>query len=336
MADSSILLKQFDGSNYSQYFPQNVSSEIIRQFVNVSGTNSNDVFNYLGKYCQYWWKKQSEKQVTEYTEEITPIDRYVSVYRNTSSGWRSPNDNFDIFYSKKININNNSGQVTLSNPKTKSLYSRETPKAWTTEMDNLLKNFLSQNIPCYCTFKEINTIYYLTDSNSLSAYSSESDNYYSYSIDLNKGGEVSSSSKTYNKTEIQYVNSINQSQYPDGEKVDNWLYTYLGIPFENTVENTQFVCGTYVGTGASGSSSPNTLQFSFSPKIVFIVGSNQNAGFGIYNGNIYSLYDTSGLSETTWNNKSISWFTADSYSNSVRPTIQFNVSGRNYYYLALG
>ena len=60
MSDSSILVKQFDGSNYSQYFPQNIPSDIIHQFVNVSGTNSNDVFNYLGKYCQYWWKKYFE------------------------------------------------------------------------------------------------------------------------------------------------------------------------------------------------------------------------------------------------------------------------------------
>lgn len=336
MADSSILLKQFDGSNYSQYFPQNLPLNIANQFVNSEGKNSNDIFNYLRKYCQHWWRKYSEGQVIEYTEQRTPLEQYVPVYRNTSSGWRSPNDTFDIFYSKKININNNSGEVTLSNPQTKSLRSWKVSEAWTTEMDDLLKDFLNQNIPCYCTFKGKNTVYYLTESNSLSAYSHETDNYYSYDIDLAKGSIVSSSSKTYNKIEIQYVNSINQSQYPDGEKVDKWLYTYLGIPFENTVEKTQFACGTYVGTGASGSSSPNALQFSFSPKIIFIIGDNNNAGFGIYNGSIYSLYDTSGLSETIWNNKSISWFTNDSYSNSVRPKIQFNVSGRNYYYLALG
>lgn len=336
MADSSILLKQFDGSNYSQYFPQNLPLDIANQFVNSGGKNSNDIFNYLRKYCQYWWRKYFEGQVIEYTEQRTSLEQYVPVYRNTSSGWQSPNDTFDISYSKKININNNSGEVTLSNPQTKSLRSWEVPKAWTTEMDDLLKDFLNQNIPCYCTFKGGNTVYYLTESNSLSAYSDETDNYYSYDIDLAKGSIVSSSSKTYNKTETQYVNSINQSQYPDGEKVDKWLYTYLGIPLENTIENTQFACGTYVGTGASGSSSPNALQFSFSPKIIFIIGDNNNAGFGIYNGSIYSLYDTSGLSETTWNNKSISWFTEDSYSNSVRPEIQFNVSGRNYYYLALG
>lgn len=51
MADSSILLKQFNGFNYSQYFPQNLPLDIANQFVNSEGKNSNDIFNYLRKYC---------------------------------------------------------------------------------------------------------------------------------------------------------------------------------------------------------------------------------------------------------------------------------------------
>lgn len=51
MSDSSILVKQFDGSNYSQYFPQNVPPDIANQFVNSEGKNSNNIFNYLRKYC---------------------------------------------------------------------------------------------------------------------------------------------------------------------------------------------------------------------------------------------------------------------------------------------
>ena len=40
MSDSSVLIKQFDGTNYSQYFPQNIPLNIANQFINSSGKNS--------------------------------------------------------------------------------------------------------------------------------------------------------------------------------------------------------------------------------------------------------------------------------------------------------
>lgn len=204
--------------------------------------------------------------------------------------------------------------MTLSNPQTKSLRSWEVPKAWTTEMNGLLKDFLNQNIPCYCTFKGENTVYYLTESNSLSAYSDESDNYYSYSIDLAKCSIVSSSSKTYNKIETQYVNSTNQSQYPDGEKLDNWLYTYLGIPFENTIDPLKCQYGTYTGTGNYGSANSNSLTFSFQPSFL-IINDGSCCIFCRTNGTLIGFGYSGIIKEnTSWNKNTVTWY----YSSSVR------------------
>lgn len=352
MVDSSILLKQFDGSNYSQYFPQNLPPDIANQFVNLQGKNSNDIFNYLGKYCQYWWKKYFEGQVIEYSENKSHIEQDTLIFNFASDNTYDIPSDFIIKHSKNIIINENG--VSLKDAQTTTITFSKSDYPWIDECVSSIQKFLNDNKPCYCSFLD-NKVYYLPSNSTVNSYNPQTidvkytDGDYTKSYDIylqytkftsgytpNPAELVSYTTNTYNKTEIQYVNSTNQSQYPDGKKIDNWLYTYLGIPLENIVEKTQFACGTYVGTGASGSSSPNALQFSFSPKIIFIIGDNQNAGFGIYNGSIYSLYDTSGLSETTWNNKSISWFTKDSYSNNVRPKIQFNVSGRNYYYLVLG
>lgn len=356
MSDSSILVKQFDGSNYSQYFPQNIPSDIIHQFVNVSGTNSNDVFNYLGKYCQYWWKKYFEGQITEYSEVKADITKTVNIYEEYRYRYNyeeTPPVSFSFQFSPSIIINSGGIKLKEAQNYTITFITYNYLSEWENDCIVKINSFLKKNAPCYCNFSGV--IYYLPQGTTVKEhnedatiriydYTDDSDNdhhtiqltYISSTRPNIKAQNVTATSKTYQKTETQYINSINKSAYPDGEKVDDWLYTYLGIPLENTVEKTQFACGTYVGTGASGSNSPNVLQFSFSPKIVFIIGSNNNAGFGIYNGSIYSLYDTSGLSETTWGSKNISWFAKDSYSNSVRPIIQFNVSGRNYYYLALG
>lgn len=356
MADSSILLKQFDGSNYSQYFPQNLPLDIANQFVNSEGKNSNDIFNYLRKYCQHWWRKYFEGQVTEYSEVKADITKTVDIYteyRYRYNYEETPPTSFSFQFSPSIIINSEGIKLKEAQNYTITFITYNYLSVWENDCIAKINSFLKENAPCYCVFSGV--IYYLPQGTTVKNhnedatiriydYTDDNDNdhhiiqlsYISSTRPNNKAQNVTATSKTYQKTETQYVNSINKSAYPNGEKIDNWLYTYLGIPLENTVEKTQFACGTYVGTGASGSSSPNILQFSFSPKIVFIIGNNQNAGFGIYNGSIYSLYDTSGLSETTWNNKSISWFAKNSYSNNVRPQIQFNVSGRNYYYLALG
>lgn len=349
-------MKQFDGSNYFQCFPQNIPPDIINQFVNVSGTNSNDVFNYLGKYCQYWWRKYFEGQVTEYSEIKTDITKTVEIYseyRYRYNYEETPPAPFSFQFSRLIAIDSERIKLKEAKNYTITFITYDYLIEWEEDCITKINLFLKENTPCYCKFSDV--IYYLPQGTTVKKYNEtatiriqdytdDNDNdhhiiklsYVSSTRPTIKAQTITANSKTYTKTETQYVNSTNQSAYPDGEKVDNWLYTYLGVPFENTIEKTQFACGTYIGTGASGSNSPNGLQFNFTPKIIFIIGDNKNAGFGIYDESIYSLYDTSGLSDTVWGNKNISWFAKDSYSNSVRPIIQFNDSGRKYCYLALG
>lgn len=94
--------------------------------------------------------------------------------------------------------------------------------------------------------------------------------------------------------------------------------------------------GSYVGTGASGSSNPNSLTLNYEPRFLCVTRAGANTAsagsgnFGIWqydNDKMYQ-YNTVSVADTT-----ISWY---STINSNRATDQLNTSGTTYYYLAIG
>lgn len=106
--------------------------------------------------------------------------------------------------------------------------------------------------------------------------------------------------------------------------------------------------GSYVGNGKTGSSNPNTLTFSFVPKILFIFQNNISSGFvreTAYSNMVImthvsvitSSYNTSTnfgkAVYLTWddNNKRVSW-----YSTASNAECQGNTSGVTYTYIAIG
>ena len=118
--------------------------------------------------------------------------------------------------------------------------------------------------------------------------------------------------------------------------------------------------GSYVGTGACGSTNPNTLTFDFEPKFVFILG---RGGYK-YNGLEYNVQtlmvhgstnansfgfaadyapSTSGRGydgglTVSWGNNSVSWYLnqVSNASDSLSNTLQLNVANVTYYYVAMG
>lgn len=99
--------------------------------------------------------------------------------------------------------------------------------------------------------------------------------------------------------------------------------------------------GSYVGTGASGSSNPNTLTFNFTPEVVIISsnvefshvgnilirGHTHNNGFGY----LSTASSESGYLNVTWNDKKVSFYSTKGNSNQ-----QLNENGGNYFYIAIG
>lgn len=108
----------------------------------------------------------------------------------------------------------------------------------------------------------------------------------------------------------------------------------------------QIETGSYVGTGTYGASNPNTLTFSFSPKLVFISADNASFGYGMvyaivmlvngrtsfrimYNGTQY------GTNALTWG-KTISWYCTQVSEVAYGPRSQLNESGTTYRFVAFG
>lgn len=106
----------------------------------------------------------------------------------------------------------------------------------------------------------------------------------------------------------------------------------------------QIETGSYVGTGAYGQANPNTLTFGFVPKFVWIWPKSSAYGstvvfagrffvtfgrWGYYSDStdVFISFDTMSMSGNT-----LTWWKLD----STKPSYQLNVSGMDYYYLAIG
>lgn len=108
--------------------------------------------------------------------------------------------------------------------------------------------------------------------------------------------------------------------------------------------------GSYVGTGASGSSSPNTITFPFEAKVVYIYGRSSSGGsledpasmacpiapvymFGTNYNNASGFTFSSGNPCTikkSYDGKTITWYT------SSNANAQGNLSGYTYFWIAFG
>lgn len=338
MADSSILLKQFDGSNYSQYFPQNLPLDIANQFVNSEGKNSNDIFNYLRKYCQYWWRKTSQTTLNLYQEgkEIFSSDFLVCSSART------------IKWSKSITINN-SRTISLTSPSSLRV-----------EASYIGAQDLAAKAPCYITNLEEGPtkVCYLEQGTSGGTSSSK------YNIWSNDNGvylckkdqfckEVFAAKITVPEGTISYEQSTVRNTYPDSSLKNNYMYSFLGIPLEEMAQKMDFniQTGQYIGTGTYGPKSPNALSFSKQPK-VFMVQNNKNGdnyNFGLcfpqFQTNLTIIYKApytnQSLMATTMNttyknnNKTIIWYFDYYEQKEVNAYYQGNLKNSVYSYFAL-
>ena len=151
---------------------------------------------------------------------------------------------------------------------------------------------------------------------------------------------------TYGPVYVDQGGTIHASQ--EYTEAGDWLDVW-----GNAIPAVHIETGSYVGTGTSGSSNPNTLTFGFEPHVVFVAGmSNSNPGTGgddnvevglffpdilqeAYKASSYFLIGRSGSQyycakfEDATN--TLSWYYYASGASS-----QLNYSGKTYFYVAIG
>lgn len=112
--------------------------------------------------------------------------------------------------------------------------------------------------------------------------------------------------------------------------VDNVLKTLGGM--EIVTGNARIATGSYVGTGAKGSESPNSLTFDFEPKVVIFYSSWYVINPYVWGTDLFNASRfNSGASNVyvTINGNTMTWYSTDS-------TAQLNKSGIIYQYVAIG
>lgn len=159
--------------------------------------------------------------------------------------------------------------------------------------------------------------------------------------------------KRINAGIVSYVHSTDRTAYPDTGELNGFSYEYAGIPFENMPNiPVKIETGSYVGTGTYGSSNPNSLTFSFKPKLVIFtkyLNSTFYSPTGTFvNGNYYGpiVFDLTDVGvdfvdyyankniRHNINDKTFSWYTTDTSSSAFN--YQFNNSKFTYHYVAIG
>ena len=136
------------------------------------------------------------------------------------------------------------------------------------------------------------------------------------------------------------------------EKIEDALTELDGKIAGNTADvaeltqyagNCRIAAGSYTGTGKTGASYPNTLTFSFQPKLV-IIGEDTNHSVFVYPctkaaGQVLA-HGKYGVLHLTWGDNSVSWYVDGYYNTQMNegglPSHQLNEPGTTYHYIALG
>lgn len=201
----------------------------------------NDVLSYLGNYNLYWWKKSIPggfKLNTDVAYIAARVCYSSSASRNTT-----------IYYYDSISVDPTSGVITPTGTRHSVTVSYNSY----TNAQRLRGKYFYSNGDTSGKLTYAKQDGQVTRSNS--------GDYYVYI----EGYDVSA--KYVDGDFVEYVTSQERNTYPDNGESGDYYYSYLGIPFENSIETTKLEIISYVGTGTYGESSPTTITFSSKPKL---------------------------------------------------------------------
>lgn len=294
----------------------------------------------LGEYAEHWWRTYTDKSFTGYIEKRT----------NVSGTVFSSTKNTNVTIAKEIDINQQTGTISLKNPTT---YTLRTSSDYD-DRESYAADAKKAVIPGYMQLPDGVVLYFPEG-----VYASTDANYGAIAFGRNEvtigypqstglcAKVVSSAPQTVEKVEINYLKSANRNAYPDSGSVGNVAYTYLGIPLQSVTTAIRAEMGSYIGTGTYGKDNPNKLNLSFRPRFLVIqstISPNPSYIFPITNsitadfkehysfyvasgGTNYGIYlKVSGVNEIQW--------CAD--SSTGKADAQANISGVEYSYLAIG
>lgn len=286
-----------------------------------STSTPDDVFEFLGKYNQHWWKKKK----VSYSSHLSSSTETINIIKTESNG-----TDVGITYGTGYALTKD-GRLELTN-------SDSVNTSWAYFDYNNVGDVLKGKY----TFNNLGILYYIPEDVVFNAISDSQspDGYYLVQVNAKK-------IIVNNTIDEQFVYSSNRNAYQDSGELNGYEYEYIGIPFDNIVRMKKFEMGSYWGTGLHGSNEPTKLTFSFEPKLLFVLPNDA----WLFNGNMRliairgmnttSLRDSSSSESYVpvnieWNGKTVSWYTTLGIISGASPSTQLNSNNTEYFYVAFG
>lgn len=200
-----------------------------------------DVLSYLGSYNLYWWKKSIPGGFKLNTDVA---------YSACTVGWSTGATGTDtIYYYDSISVDPTSGVITPTG----------TRRSVTVGYNSYTNAQILRGKYFYPNGNTSGKLTYAKQDGQVTR-----SNTGNYSVYI-EGYVVSV--KYVDGDFVEYVTSQERNTYPDNGESGDYYYSYLGIPFKNSIETTKLEIISYVGTGTYGESSPTTITFSSKPKL---------------------------------------------------------------------
>lgn len=320
----------------SAYSKANVLPDDVCALLGLDSTTAEpkDAFNVVGNPAELWvWEKK----------ELLSPDYYLvdsgDLYFYQLAGYE-PGYNNRVVYSVSTDISvAEDGTASLVNPSTVDIYMTSTSKSAgnETRLRGKFFKFSSGNSGCAVTASLTSICYCPSDI----TFTTQGSN---YGIWTNKSiKKVVGIGKRAGNI-IEYLSAFDSLFYPEDGVQEGYWYTRLGQIGEGM---TKIETGSYVGTGTYGSSNPNSLTFSFPPKLVALVvraneerypGPNYTGIIPVMSFNNDDVYRYGGLDDPSQyrgkaklsiDGKTITWY-------STSANYQHNDTGLVFYYFAIG
>lgn len=295
----------------------------IQRYVGTNIEVPDDIFNYLGTFAEYWWKK-----IIFSTKSWEPVFTVQTKSQSETSLTSGP-------FRSEIVIDQNDGSISLTGT---SIYLNSSDTA-DTVADKIKGKYLD-----YTGNTSIKAIIWFHSDLSASDITINSRNL-DITIASNKWDKVTTQFVDNGDSSVSFVHSNNRNSYPDSGQSGGSYYEYYGVSFGEKTRTASIEEGFYTGTGVNtDATTPISIQFTIMPKYVFL--SLRDYDNLVYKGTtalIIAIHEESCSSMFLYGGNSYSFITS---FNPETKTLTFyfggggeaylNEAGKIYYYVALG
>ncbi len=328
-SEKNITMKEFNGTDYDTLYPKTKIEQVIGfdNYFTKNQTLSSDTAKLFGLSGEQVIPDNLFNQlfytINGSNQTIYRWSRWKFIEKKTplSSDFVYGDDSTVLFtcYANSYKIKKN-GEVKLNSPTRRGFSRSNTPLKTKIGLNSYTSSFEN-----YESGVVYNNVKYYFGSNASWTFSATSKNRFRNFTDIY--------TVSFTKV-VEIVTSTNPNAYVVSDQPDSegWYYEKQpDISLSSPLSKYQIL--TYQGVNVYGSNNPNKLEFDFTPKLLIISQHAVNSIAWLVNPSTVNsglIGNTNQSLQTTWGDKTVSWYSTTSASN------QFNGNNLIYDCIALG